>query len=125
MAIIISFTENALHGADDRESWLVTDEFAQVIKWLCEERGYQERKFKYDTLDEQHALEGLGDGSWYWEKGVLNYTGRVRIFGVHSPLGVQALLKLCSTLVSMPEHLLRGDHIHRLPKAGFPSGELQ
>lgn len=125
MAIIISFTENTPHGADDRESWLVTDEFAQVIKWLCEERKYQERKFGYDTTDEYHALEGLQGSSWYWEKGVLNYTGRVRLFGVTAPLGVQALLKLCSTLTSMPEHLLRGDHIPGLPRAGFASGEIR
>jgi hypothetical protein len=109
----------------NRVSVVVPDEFAQVLIWMCEERGYQERKFKYDELDEQHALEGLGDESWYWTKGVLNYTGRVRLFGVTSPAGVQSLLKLGSTILSMPEHLLRGKHVRRLPYGGVPSGELR
>lgn len=102
----------------------VSEEFARVLVWMLEERAYQHVKFGYGELDVKHALEGLGDGSWYWEKGVLNYTGRVRLFGVTTPLGMQALLKLGSTILSMPEHLLRSGDVEWLPNGGVPSGSI-
>lgn len=100
--------------------------FEQVLRWLRNERSlYQTQtdKFDYGEIDESHSLEGLGDDSWMWTNGVLNYTGRVRLFGVTNARGVQALLKLIATLISMVEHLLRGGHIE-LPPPGKSSGDV-
>lgn len=109
--------------------WLVAPEAAAVLAWLLDERAYQLAKWgeggRYTQADVDHALEGLGNHSWFWERGVLNYAGRVRLLGVTSPLGVQALLKLVATLASVPEHLLRAGAVERLPGAGVESGELR
>jgi hypothetical protein len=103
----------------------VPDEFAAVIQWLVTERNeYQTGKWDYAEEDLSHAREGLGDESWFWVRGVLNYAGRVRLFGVTNPLGVQALLKLVATLAAIPEHLLRGGDIDGLPTPGLTSGDL-
>lgn len=114
----------------DTDQFVVPEEFAEVIRWLCVERqGHQVKKWgdgeAYVDEDVRHVREGLGDDSWFWVKGVLNYTGRVRLFGVESPLGLQALLKLAATIVCMPEHLLRGGVVNALPEAGVPSGEIR
>lgn len=104
----------------------VPDEFAAVIEWLVKERDYQVQKWGYDDQDQAHALEGLGEDSWFWQRAVLNYTGRVRLFGVTGPAahqGVQALLKIVSSLAAQAEHLLRsGQSVDRLPKPGLSSG---
>jgi hypothetical protein len=104
----------------------VPEEFAEVIWWLCEERKYQVEKWGKDghylPLDTEHALQGLDDDSWFWRNAIENYTGRVRLFGVTSHNGMQALLKIISSLASMPEHLLRDHKIESLPTPGVSSG---
>lgn len=107
-------------------SGIVAREFAQVIAWLLQERlEYQSQKWDYKSQDLEHALQGLDEDSWFWQRGVENYTGRVRLFGVEHPLGVQALLKLAATIACIPEHLLRGKIIESLPKPGLSSGNLE
>jgi hypothetical protein len=104
----------------------VPKEFAEVIEWLCREREYQVEKWgqdgQYIDLDIEHALEGLDADSWFWQRAVENYVGRVRLFGVTSHNGMQALLKIISSLASMPEHLIRGEYIKQLPTPGVSSG---
>jgi len=112
---------------EDGDIWMnVPEEFAAVITWLCHERNYQVGKWGQDghyvALDTEHALEGLDEDSWFWSRAIENYTGRVRLFGVTSHNGMQALLKIISSLVSMPEHLLRDHLIERLPTPGVSSG---
>lgn len=98
--------------------------FVKLLEWFFEERRlHQQGKFDYGEHDEAHALEGLGDGSWFWDKGVLNYAQRVRLFGVTEPLGYQALLKLAATMIAQAEHLLRAGHV-TLPQPGLSSGNL-
>jgi hypothetical protein len=99
--------------------------FFQVIDWLIKERRYQTSKWDYEGSNGDRAEEGLAEDSWYWNNGVLNYTGRVRLFGVTEPLGLQALLKLAATIVSMPEHLLHAGKITELPRPGLSSGNLE
>jgi hypothetical protein len=112
-------------GKPDRVIRHVPPEFAAVIRWLILERHYQIGKWDYGEQDLKHALGGLDDPGWFWEKGVLNYTGRVRYFGITQMLGMQAHLKLIATLVSMPEHLLRGGYFpDGLPRPGLSSGNL-
>lgn len=103
----------------------VPDEFSQVLAWLVIERvQYQSGKWDYSEEDLAHALAGLDEDSWFWQRGIENYAGRVRLAGVTAPIGLQALLKLVATLASMPEHLLRGGAVASLPVPGLPSGEL-
>lgn len=114
---------------------IVPDEFADVIQWLVEERlAYQPTKYDYDETDLEHALQGLTEDSWFWTRGIENYAGRVRTFQAaaegdgdrwfDNPLAIQAILKLAATMACIPEHLLRGAKIERLPRAGLPSGAL-
>jgi hypothetical protein len=99
--------------------------FAFILRWLIEERErHQTVKFDYGLEDLKHALEGLDEDSWFWTRGVENYAGRVRLFGLQNPLGVQAHLKLIATLISQVEHLLREGVLNELPTPGVPSGEI-
>lgn len=106
----------------------VPDEAAKVIRWLLLERDHQVTKFDYGPLDEEHAREGLTKDSWFWKQAILNYSDRVRIFGVTGDakmLGVQALLKIVSSLAAQVEHLLRAGDLDELPKPGLSSGNLK
>ena len=106
---------------------MLPPEFVEVLEWIIDESGYQVEKFGYGDDDLVHAREGLAEDSWFWQKGVLNYAGRVRLFGLVGDarlLGAQALLKLITTLISQVEHLRRGGDLERLPKAGVSSGEI-
>lgn len=119
-----------VHRPDDhnatREQVIAEAAFCDVLEWLVEERRlHQTSKYDYGEEDFRHALEGLDDDSWFWERGVLNYAGRVRLFGITSPLGVQAQLKLTATMAAMVEHLLRGRAVEQLPQPGLSSGNLQ
>lgn len=132
------------------------DPFEQVITWLRTERAeYQLTKWDYDNPehtdalgnpdageDRKRALAGLHEDSWFWVRGVLNYTGRIRQFwpagfpesrpvAVRTEadpraklLAMQALLKLIATLISMIEHLLRNGDVTELPEPGHPSGQV-
>lgn len=124
-------THEHIHGTlTGNETWCQTfsvpQEFADVIDWLCKERNYQVEKWGVDGhyihLDTEHALEGLTDESWFWRNAIENYATRVRIFSITSRNGMQALLKIISSLASMPEHLLRDHEIDSLPTPGVSSG---
>lgn len=108
------------HGPNRRV--VVPPETLAVVRWLVDERRHQATKF--DPADDVvHARDGLSEGTFY-ERQVTNYLGRAAYLGVDTPLGVQALLKLVATVMSMPEALLRGGLVAELPPAGRPSGEL-
>lgn len=101
------------------------ERFDRLLEWLRLERErYQTKKWDYAEDDLQHALEGLGEDSWFWQRGVENYIQRVRLFGVTSPNGIQALMKLVATLLSIPEHLMRGGELENIPEPGHTSGEI-
>lgn len=114
--------------------WILPDEFVAVIEWLCSERAvYQPDKWDYAEQDFERAKQGLTEDSWMWQRGVENYAGRVRacqagadperdIQWYDNPIAIRALLKLVATMACIPEHLLRGGAILRLPKPGVPSG---
>jgi hypothetical protein len=122
MKIIITDDE----FTSDQTTFTVPEEFAEIITWLCVEHGYQVMKWGKDGgyvhLGTEHALEGLDEHSWYWQRAIENYVGRVRLYGVTSHHGMQALLKIISSLISMPENLLRDNEIDHLPTPGVSSG---
>lgn len=100
--------------------------FCFILRWLIDERElHQTVKFDYGLEDLKHALEGLDEGSWFWDKGVCNYAQRIRLQGITTQPGVQAHLKLIATLVAQLEHLLREGVVNELPKPGEPSGSVQ
>lgn len=99
--------------------------FCFILRWLIDERElYQTEKWDYSIQDLQHALEGLDEDSWFWQRAVENYAGRVRFAGITKPVGVQAHLKLIASLVAQLEHLLREGVLDELPKPGEPSGSI-
>lgn len=114
--------------------WTVADDaFSTILLWLVRERDeHQQGKFDYADEDLTHALEGLGEGSWFWDHGVMNYVPRVRMFwqdGITTnertgQLGAQALMKTIATLIAQMEHLMRAG-ILKLPEPGVPSGEIK
>lgn len=96
--------------------------FEKIITWLRDERKYQAKKFDYGHEPPERLREELSQGSWFWDTGVLNYTGRVRLFGLATGQGRQALMKVMGTLVHLAELAIveYGD----LPKGGYTSGEI-
>lgn len=89
--------------------------FTKVIRWLNEERtSYQIKKFDY----EQEANKPLE----YWIQQFDSYIQRLPIFGLDTPQGSQAALKLAATAVALCEHLADKNE---LPAPGVPSGELE
>jgi hypothetical protein len=99
--------------------------FCFILRWLIDERElHQMLKFDYGLEDLKHALEGLDEDSWFWQRGVENYAQRVRTAGITHPIGVQAHLKLIATLVAQLEHLLREGVLDELPRPGSTSGEI-
>lgn len=100
----------------------VHSEFPTVATWLKDERSYQTKKFGYSTDDIEHVRQGMGENSWLWQQ-VLNYVGRVRLFGLDMPQGRQAYFKLIATLVGLAEATI---HEYGLPPApGFSSGNIE
>lgn len=101
---------------------MVTDReqaFEQIIAWIRGERAYQAQKWTYEAEPEERAT----DESWWWENGVINYWGRVKLQTVKFPQGRQAAAKIITTLVHMLELAIiqYGD----LPKPGVSSGQIE
>lgn len=96
--------------------------FADIIKWLQDERKYQAAKFDYGNEPPERLRDGLSQGSWFWEKGVLNYTGRVRLYGLNLIQGRQALMKVIGSLVNLAE--LSIIKYGNLPDGGYTSGTI-
>ena len=88
--------------------------FSTVLKWLQQERSYQQEKFDYASESEKDAE--------YWEQQFDSYIQRIRLFPLDSPPGKQAALKLAATSVALCEHLAEAGP---LPRPGVPSGELE
>ena len=80
-----------------------SEAFETIIDWIRGERSYQATKWDYESEPSERLDQGLDADSWFWQKGILNYTGRVRIFGLDHVLGRQALMKLITTLVNLAE----------------------
>lgn len=89
--------------------------FAKVISWLQAERSsYQIKKFDY----EKEAADLSVD---YWVQQFDSYIQRLPIFGLDTPQGIQAALKLAATAVALAEHLADKNE---LPLPGYSSGEI-
>ena len=110
----------------------IEDEFASaenmVLCWLAEEReAYQTRKFDYDDELELMALgfepDSMGDGKSYIERQVMNYLHRAKVFGLDTPQGRQAWMKLCAAVTGQAEQIAR---VHGIPpRPGVPSGTIE
>ncbi len=99
-----------------------TQAFNEILSWIQRERAYQIIKWGYGDEPPERLERGLNDGGWFWQTGVLNYTGRVRLFTLTNPLGRQALMKLITTLIHLAE--LAIVKYGPLPTPGVTSGEL-
>lgn len=88
--------------------------FAKVISWLQAERSsYQVKKFDYDK-EKDKTVD-------VWVTQLESYIQRLPIFGLDSPQGIQAALKLAATAVGLAETL--ADQ-YELPLPGYSSGEI-
>lgn len=97
--------------------------------WIEKERNdYADTKYGEGTPQRQRAIDDTGihphlddDSDWYVF--ITNYLQRVRIFGVDTQQGRQALGKLVVTLLHCLETsvLVYGD----MPKPGVSSGEIE
>jgi hypothetical protein len=79
----------------------------QLAEWIRGEYGYQRAKFDFAEENRARIREGLGEESWTWTRGVENYVGRVRLFGLDHPLGRQAYMKLITTLLGLGEAMIQ------------------
>jgi hypothetical protein len=84
-----------------------TVEHLELLAWIRGEYGYQRAKFDFAEENRARIREGLGEESWTWTRGVENYVGRVRLFGLDHPLGRQAYMKLITTLLGLGEAMIQ------------------
>lgn len=93
--------------------------FETVQHWITEERFYQVEKFDYEVEELEKIKHGIDEDSYIW-RGLTNYIGRVRLFGLDTPNGLQAWMKLMATMIGFSEQIIR---THGLPPApGQSSG---
>lgn len=89
----------------------------RVINWLYVERDtYQVKKFDYVEEDPQQPVE-------YWIQQFDNYIQRLPVFGLDTPQGFQAALKLAATAVALCEHMANNGI--QMPKPGVSSGNIE
>jgi len=88
-------------------------EYEQVLLWLRAERQYQIEKFDYEAEREKPVD--------YWIQQFDSYIQRLPVFGLDTPQGKQAALKLAATAIALCEHLAH----ESLPEPGVPSGVLR
>lgn len=89
--------------------------FTDVLDWLVAEREtYQPTKFDYETEGDKPVE--------YWMQQFDSYLQRIPLFGIDTPQGAQAVLKLAATAVACAEHCR--ERLGGLPKAGVPSGTI-
>lgn len=89
--------------------------FNLILRWLRLERSmYQTRKFDYE--------EEKSKDTDYWMQQFDSYLQRIPQFGIETPQGAQAVLKLAATAVACAEHI--AERLEYLPKPGVPSGEI-
>lgn len=88
--------------------------FDRVLQWITEERVYQTCKFDY-AVEFDRPVED-------WIRQFDSYIQRLPVFGVDTPQGRQAALKLASAVVGLCEHMAESAD---LPAPGVPSGVLE
>lgn len=94
---------------------MANEGFESVLSWLYAERDtYQTTKFDYEQEADKPPE--------YWIQQFDSYIQRLPIFGLDTPQGVQAALKLAATAVALAEHLADKG---RLPKPGVSSGIIE
>jgi hypothetical protein len=90
--------------------------FNQIMVWLRRERNaYQVKKFDYETEVEKPVD--------YWMQQFDSYLQRIPLFGIDTPQGLQATLKLAATAIACAEHI--AERVEYLPKPGVPSGTIE
>lgn len=96
----------------------------QFFEWYVEENKYASRKFQdqRNGHDEELRRDGLAEDA-FWFRQIFQYVDRVRLFGLDTPQGKQALCKMVMTALGCVESTIRvhGD----LPQPGVPSGEIR
>lgn len=91
--------------------------FDEILVWLAEEReAYQTKKFDY-------AVEGEKDTA-YWMQQFDSYLQRIPLFGIDTPQGAQATLKLAATAIACAEHISERLE-NKIPKPGVSSGVIE
>lgn len=99
--------------------------FEAVLSWLYAERKYQMEKFAYGVQQADiisHTEEEDRDIVEYWIQQFDSYIQRLPVFGLNTPQGVQAALKLTATALALCEFLANKS---KLPKPGVPSGTIE
>lgn len=92
------------------------DWFETVLAWLRAERHeYQTSKFDYEA-EADKPVE-------YWVQQFDSYIQRLPVFGLDTPQGEQAALKLAATAVALCEHI--AERLKGVPKPGLPSGQIE
>lgn len=91
------------------------DGYDLALRWLEMERCiYQVGKFDYEK-EKDKPVE-------YWIQQFDSYIQRLPVFGLDTPQGHQAALKLCATTLALCEHLC--DKIVP-PRPGVSSGTIE
>lgn len=89
----------------------------KAIQWIEQERAYSTAKWPEAKSD-----AATHEGFEAWNRWLLQYLDRVRLIGIDTPNGQQALGKFVTVAVAML------DSVHRvygpLPAPGHPSGEV-
>lgn len=92
--------------------------------WYVGEVQYADRKFPADQRsdhDRAIRLDNLSPDS-FWFRQIMQYADRVRLFGLDTPQGRQALAKMTMTMIGCVESTIRV--YGPLPAPGVPSGEI-
>lgn len=98
----------------------------QVFNWLeAEHSEYASHKYTQATIQRKQLIRDLEKSpalEGEWGVFILNYWGRVKIFGLNTYSGRQALGKLIVTLIHCLETAIE---VHGpMPEPGVPSGEI-
>lgn len=90
--------------------------FTKILVWLRIERStYQAKKFDY----KHEPLQPVE----YWMQQFNTYLSRIPVFGIDTPQGLQASLKLAATAVALSESI--AEKVGHLPKPGVSSGTIE
>lgn len=92
---------------------MAAEDYNAIFAWLLKERDYQTKKFDYETERDK-------DFDW-WDQQFSSYIQRLGVFGLDTPQGFQAALKLTATGMALCEHFMAKAP---MPNPGYSSGEL-
>ncbi|HEX7277883.1 MAG TPA: hypothetical protein VF244_10955 [Acidimicrobiales bacterium] len=98
-----------------------------VLRWLHEEQvTYAAKKWaeaEQRAAHEAHMAALRLEGPTTWDGWAGNYLRRAALFGIHTPMGRQALGK---TIVTLIHFLTTAVELYgAMPAPGVPSGELR